>query len=227
MKNVLVILMILVIGFASSASAVMEGPLWPAPGGTFYSTSGNAGTTGGMTISYSGFDSTQYSELFWGAWEGAPIGASLNGLDITTAELMTFSGIAGNTATWTGSTSWSWYSGNYLNYNSPIATRLTVKVTPMNFVPAADYGVPSIGALAPVTGPFSANLLFEANYFGNWLPLITGYNSYQTLSGVQTAFTFSGGFYNSTAPVPAPAAIWLLGTGLVSIVCVKRRQYIS
>ena len=210
-----------VLGGASVAGAALIGPEWPAPGGTTYSATGEPGKTGGLTFSYTGFDPTQYSELYWGPWDGAPIGASLNGQEIDASEMMTFSTFSGNTAVWTGASTWSYFSGNTLYSDRPILTRMTVTTNPSSFVDASALGA-SVGVLAPVTGDYSANILFEANFFGNWLPIDVGYNMYQTLPGSGTGVSFNGGYYHT--PVPLPGAVLLFSSGLLGLLRIRRRR---
>jgi len=218
----LLVLCAFVFSGASIAGAALIGPEWPAPGGTTYTTSGGAGSAGGLTISYSGFDPSQYAELYWGPWEGAPIGASLNGSTIEASEYMTLSTFSGNTATWTGSSTWSYFSGGQWHNNQAIDTRLTVTLSPsMSFVDADPLG-PSVGVLAQVTGDYTANLLFEACFFGTWRPVNVGYNMYQTPPGVQTGLDFSGGYYHT--PVPIPDAALLFGSGLLGLLGIRRRK---
>lgn len=229
MKRVVIVLMLLIGGFTSSAVASLQGPVWPAE--VTYSSSGNAGTAGGQTFTYSGFDTTQYTELFWGPWAGEKIGISLNGATITGSEIMTFrtspSLTHDNVATWTGFSSFFYWDGNdYVQQQTE--TRLTLTVNPMEFVRANEIdGSPSsIGVLAPVTTKsFMANILFEANFFefGGWLPYIDGYNSIPTDPKYTTAHTFAGGFYASAAPVPIPGAALLLAPTLLGLVGFRKK----
>jgi hypothetical protein len=215
----LLILVVSALCCTSMAVAGLLGPEWPAPGGTTYTASGNPGSGGGLTFSYSGFNPSQYSQLYWGPWEGAVIGASLNGAGITGSEIMTFSSFTGNKAVWTGSSTWSYYSGS--SHTDTISTRVTLTVNSTSFMDASAQGKGSIAVLAPVTGNYSANILFEANFFGNWLPVNDGYDRYQTPRDIQTQLEFSGGYYYTSVPVPG--VFWLFGSGLIAVIGFRRR----
>lgn len=220
--------LILVIGFTSSASALI-GPVYPAPGGNDRYYTGGSGYLGGETFYFSGFDSTEYSALFWGANENLPIGVSLDDDVITDKEIMTFDKFEGSVATWTGTTNLTWYGDKdgdqtFTWYQDPILTRLTVTLNGLNFIDAKDYGKSALGALAPVTGDFSANLLFEAYFEGlsGWYPIITGLGLLPGITGIPGAADFHGAFYHA-APVPIPGAALLLGSGLLGLAGLRRK----
>lgn len=53
---------------ANGTHAAIVGPVYPAPGGTTFSSSGAAtlGHAGGRVFNYSGLDRSQYGDLYWG-----------------------------------------------------------------------------------------------------------------------------------------------------------------
>lgn len=206
----------------SVAWAALSGPVWPAPGGTSYIPSGNEGSTGGKTFSYSGFDSTKYDKLYWGPSEGATIGASLNGSGISGSEIMNFSSFSGNKAYWTGSSTWTWIDGGGTQHiNEAINTRMTLTLTGASFQDASALGKSSVGVLAQVNNDYAANILFEAQFGSTWMPVRDGYNLFETDPAIPTGTTFNGGFYYT--PVPVPAAVWLFGSGLVGLIGLRRK----
>jgi len=225
------LIMVLMCLTAYPAYADLSVPVWPAPGGTFYSASGDsstAGKSGGLTYSYWGFDSSRYGNLYWGSWEGTTIGASLDGSNYSGSEIMQLASFADNRAVWTGQSTWSYYLNGTQYSNQAINTRLTLTVFPAttDLIDAATLGKASLGVLAPVNGNYSVNLLFEADYFGTWLPLLEGYNRYHTLADNQVNSTFSGGFYYtppSTSSLPEPATLLLLGLAITGLAGLRKR----
>ncbi|HEY2684637.1 MAG TPA: VPLPA-CTERM sorting domain-containing protein [Steroidobacteraceae bacterium] len=75
----------------------------------------------------------------------------------------------------------------------------------------------SNGGPTAVTGLGSATLYFVS---GNGLASAASIGSIGTATLSQTGFSFSAG----TAPVPLPAAVWLLGSGLLGLAGVGRRK---
>jgi hypothetical protein len=208
---------------AAFADAAVIGPVYPAPGGNQFSGSGSAGDPGGRTNSYSNFDTSAFSELYWGAWSGSPPAAALDG----SLDSMTFTGAAGTVATWNGTTSWVNPMTNVLVMNVP--TQLTITIAGLGPNPWVSFAAvngsdPSgVGAVVDnsLGANFSATLAFFANVGSGWQPLNI-IDQRPNPSG-QTRSSFSGGFY-SAAPVPLPAAAWLLLSGLMGVIFAGKRR---
>jgi len=172
MKKFLVFLSLVVLSFSfpNISQATLMGPTYPAPGLNGLSASGSGlGKSGGVTYSFSGFDSNAYENLYWGQWATSTIGASLDGgSPLTGLENMSFnlgqSSFPNGWAVWTGQSSWTYKQFIYSSFiTAPISTRLTIKVTdsssnPVTLIAPNTVGGPSVGALAPVLGNFNANL---------------------------------------------------------------------
>ena len=203
---------------ANVASAAVVGPIYPAPGGTSYTSSGSSGGAGGATGSYSGFAAASLAagNVYWGKSSDVSVSLSLDGPTSTGAELMTFAGITGNIARWSGTTTLHVSNGaGYSLISAP--TRLTLTAynaasAALNFVTpnTLDASFPTAAdAVVPVGGNFSVNRLFEVYYGGTWSPAIDRYNNLSTDPSVgtpQTQSSFGGAFY----VVPEPATLLAL-----------------
>lgn len=164
---------VVVVSSPGSAYGAPVGPVYPAPGSGTLVSSGSIGQAGGVTWSFSGVDSSQFGQMVWGlAYPATPATYSF-GLDTATLSFDSVSSnLTGGTARYTGSAMFP-----NLNGTTPtLPVRLTVQSTPssaMETPAAAGLGVdPSVGAVLPVTGDFSVNLLFETSADGGvtWQP---------------------------------------------------------
>ena len=199
----------------ATGHAQLVGPTYPAPGGNTFV----AGT-------YSGFDTSAFSQLYWGASSAALPGAGLDG----SLHGLTFSGVAGTTATWVGTTGWTdtRNGGNTFYANVPIALQVTV--TGLGATPWLPAGaVPGLAASVGAVIDDSAGLSFTRTLA--WTATAAGYAANTPLSQIQvgptpnlTVTSFTGGFY-ATAPVPEPAgyALALAGFGVLGF-SARRRQ---
>src|SRR5215469_12427489 len=66
-----------------ATQAALLGPTYPAPGNnswspTYNNTQQSAGSAGGVTFSYSGFDTSAFSQLYWGPWDSTSVSSSLS-----------------------------------------------------------------------------------------------------------------------------------------------------
>jgi hypothetical protein len=91
-----VMALVCVFTLISTAGAGLIGPDYPAPGGNSWAPSGGPAVfAGGINYIYSDFDSSAFTDLYWGAWDTTTTSATMDG----TLHNLAFSGVSGNTAT--------------------------------------------------------------------------------------------------------------------------------
>lgn len=163
----------------------------------------SAGDNGGRSFIFTSFvPTTSWSKLYWGPSSAALPTAALDG----TADPLTFTGIAGQVATWQGTTSWTNPDTGGTSTGVPIRVRVTVTGlggTPWvlsTSVAGLDPGIGTgIGAVVNniSLSNFTALVQFEAD-----LPPTDGtfvaINPIRNGAG-KTLSSFTGGFY-SAAP---------------------------
>lgn len=196
----------------NTANAATLGPVWPAPGGTAFSGSGDVGLAGGRTGTYTITDFSAFDQLWWGP---ANVASATDG----TLDAMTLSSMAGNIAIWAG-TSQIFLNTGILAVN----TRFTATISsgaPGGWIDPTTVGI--LGgqpeAVAEITSnDFIVNWLFEAQLVGGgWSPIKTFFNNLSTVAG-STQTSFSGQmFYTEVAPVPVPAALPLFASALAGL----------
>jgi hypothetical protein len=222
---------------ASAAAVTLAGSGYPAPGGNNASNNGVSPKDGTRVITYSNFDPSAYDSLYYviGDYPGptfSPLGPKLT-TDGTT-DLLSFnasaSNLANGVARWTGTSAIPRIGLADLS----IDTRFTLTVldnlnNPLALTPAASIdGMPTSigGALAVPSAGFQAYWLYEIATAGTnvWQTASTYYNNVlQRNPGFQLVSSVGGAFY-STAPVPLPAAVWLLLSGLGALGFLGRRK---
>lgn len=172
-----------------------------------FSGAASAGDAGGRTIAFTSFTpTTSWVELYWGPSSSALPTAGLDG----TNHSLTFSSIAGTTATWAGTTSWTNPNTGTVHTGVPIQLRITITglgATPWvtsTSIPGLDPG-PGTGIGAVVDNSaswldFSANSQFLADIptdgAGNFIAL----NTVQQSGGGLTRSSFTGAFYEAVSP---------------------------
>jgi hypothetical protein len=194
---------------AALADPTPTGPVQPgtAPvAGVTYTSSGNIGEAGGLTYSFSGLSSAvmaQFSDLEWGPADSSAVQLSLDGNASFSepGQTMSFnagdSDLAAGAAVWTGTTQY------------PIAQPSETLTLDTMFIMTASTSLNATsgygdGATVPVTGNFSANLIFEVSADGGttWTPALTYYNAQQNVIGNTIQSSFQGGFFYVLSGVP-------------------------
>ena len=195
----------LLVGFGViHANAMLTGPVYPAPGGNgFGFTGSSAGNVGGITYSYSSFSSSAFSQLYWGLDPTyGPISSGLRGV----ASAMKFDKISGNTASWTGSTSYQDDQG--VVSTVPTLFLATVSGLASPWIAASTVGLDAIyiGALVNNSSGqnYSVNLAFFADLDGAGPNLPMALNTVPHAEG--SVSSFAGGFYYAE-PVPEPTTV--------------------
>ena len=216
-----VMAVVCVLPLISTAGADIIGPDYPAPGGNSWAPSGgDAVSSGGVNYVYSSFDSSAFTDLYWGAWDVTTTSATLDG----TLHGLTFSGVSGNTATWTGSTSWydhNVYPSGENHPSVPIELNITITGTG-SWVAATDLGLTGRSDCLWDTSKgqdFTANLQFLADAGTGLKPL----DQFPVQTHLNMQSNFSGGFY-STPAVPEPSTLVLFGIGAISLLGWARRR---
>jgi hypothetical protein len=222
MKTVVTLLCLIPFS-AAILGATLIGPVYPAPGGN--STAGSSGTSGtaaGRTNDYSGFDPTQYGQLYWGPTDILNI---YNTGDPAPADMQYIGSVAANVYEFDSTTPWTFYD----SFEGPqqLRTRMLLTVSGLGVVDTAGdllaTGGNSTYPLFNVTGNFTANLVFQSFDDGTWTA-ITDYqnaNNNGNGSNVQRSATFA--FY-STSAAPEPSTMLMFGTGLAGLGFVRRRR---
>jgi len=221
MKTTICVCALVLVANASLAlgAIIPAGPAYPAPGGNLASGSGLAGNAGGRTVSYSGFNVTGLSNLWQGLDLAFPPGAGLDG----SLHSLSFGGVSGATATWSGSTSWT-NPTTLATGTFPIKLDISLVSGPPTWttLPLAGYTFPAIGAvLDNSTGAnYAINILFSANVGSGFVPI----NTIPQLSSpaALTQSSFSLGFYS--VAVPEPSTYVLGGMALVGLLAFRRRK---
>lgn len=225
-----------------TAQAQLSGPVYPAPGGTSFSSNGisfRAASSTPRIGTYSGFDPSAYGQLYFGETNNTSIGVSMDaGNSVTGAEWMRATSIFGNTVQLQGTTGLfnSANSQSYIVHTVMNLSLYDASNTPINFVTGLSVGLPDVDFLADVTtasgsGGFHYSATLQANAcqgytcspFDSAANIFSAYHADGNGTLLQTSV--STGFYFTT-PVPEPEsyAMMVAGLGLVGYIARRRTQ---
>jgi uncharacterized repeat protein (TIGR01451 family) len=201
------------------------GPVTDPPGNVTLTLSGNCfpgrpidqcqGRAGGLNMTYTSFDPSQYQDLYWGTTALGQVQLGLHGY----GEAMT--GMSYNLAsgwvTWTGSTYIPvWNGSGWVQVTVPTRMRLTVtdlSNAPLALIRPSEIGLGGDGVLLHVTDDFKANIRFEAYYGGAWDEALELYDGLHTPAGNPppngggaAVSIFNPGFYYTDMPLAGLSA---------------------
>lgn len=197
------------------------GPVFPPTeplGNVQVSTDGEAAGLGsGFSFNFTDFDLSTVTALAWGHDGSEPIILSLDGSSDGAGKSLSFS--PGDSEPdngvlrWTGSSPFTYWNGStWITVTLPTRATATVfdATGPIALISATEAGLAEqVGGLAvleqdyPSSGaesPFTVNILAQAQWQGNWMPILDLFNSQQTQDGVQGIFDFYHGFYYVPLP---------------------------
>jgi len=226
------------VGFSGigSAAVILHDPTWEAPGGRTEISSGiSPADIGGKTWSYSNYDPTAYTDLYYVVgdyvdtinWVFTPAGPSIGTINLSNRVVLDYdssaSNLSGGKVIWTDNVAINTSTG-IVNLDARFT--LSVYDGSSNPLPLIDASTISgmdtrVGGAHHITGDFNANWLFELYNSSSWSPANDVFDDLQTLPLDRLNTSVTRAYYYS--PVPIPGAVWLLGSGLVCLVGVRKK----
>lgn len=213
-----------------AAAVTILGPAFPPVGETMtFSGSGAQGDVGGRTWTFGAPSNvTGWTDLYWGPSSLSLPQAALDG----SLDPLSLAGISGDTATWTGTTSWDNPDTLAVSY-APVPVELRIQIGGLGANPwllatsvaGLDPGPGAgIGAVVETFGSgFTANIRFLADLPTDGIGNFIAMNAVEQLPNppAQTLTSYGGAFY-SVVPEPGTAA--LLALGCAGLAGGRRRQ---
>jgi hypothetical protein len=223
MKNVrraTVVLFVFMSATALFASTIL-GPVYPAPGGNTFFSSGDPVNPGGMSVSYGSFNPAAYGQLWWTMTSIAnPYDTSFSG----GSGDMSFLSYAGGIATWQSTANLTFYDP-LLGHDVSFPTEFQVSA----ISGGATYDTTPTTPAWLVSGAFSGNEQYLALDGSTWVPLGPYYDSFnhQCSGGCLETDSNGGFYYTRPATTPEPSSLVLLGSGILGLAVMFRRKVIG
>jgi PEP-CTERM motif len=216
---------------AQASATTYTGPVFPAPGGTSFSTNGITAVNSGRVATYQGFDLNATDQLYFGITN---VGLAMDGAIDSPGETLTFdsalSNLAGGIVVYDGSslvlnaalgiyqTAYNHFTLTFTDLSNN-ALSLTINpdigggLFPVLDVQGGFHVGEAFTSSSSISGPYTAT----STYFNNL-------NTVNTPNLLQSSF--SGGFYYTESALPEPStwALMLIGFGSIGMSLRRSRR---